>query len=204
MAWIDPRAEEYLRWRFTRADAYRLAPPGSPEAKMPGWIDPSATRVRAKEAAEDEARARAAAEQDEFERELLALRHDFAKLKLEYELRRFQQKYSPNQPRVSAGNPDGGQWTSGGGVATRTRLADAQHQIAAPTGLILSDAGPDPVRPDAQYAQTRIAIDASALTGISRVDETTRALAEKLAGRPIRSQRDLGPCTARWCTRLSS
>ena len=23
-------------------------------------------------------------------------------------------KYSPDQPRVSAGNPDGGQWTSGG------------------------------------------------------------------------------------------
>jgi hypothetical protein len=43
----------------------------------------------------------------------LALRHDLAKLTLEYELRRFQQKYSPNQPRVPAGNPDGGQWTSG-------------------------------------------------------------------------------------------
>lgn len=28
----------------------------------------------------------------------------------EYELRRFQQKYSPNQPRVPAGNPDGGRW----------------------------------------------------------------------------------------------
>jgi len=26
-----------------------------------------------------------------------------------------ERKYSPNQPRVPAGNPDGGQWTSGGG-----------------------------------------------------------------------------------------
>ena len=72
MAWIDPRAEEYLRRRFTRADAYRLAPPGSPEAKMPGWIDPSATRVRLREAQEEEARARAAAEQEALERDIEA------------------------------------------------------------------------------------------------------------------------------------
>jgi hypothetical protein len=26
--------------------------------------------------------------------------------------------YDPNQPRVPAGNPDGGQWTSGGGIGT--------------------------------------------------------------------------------------
>jgi len=25
-------------------------------------------------------------------------------------------KYDPNQPRVPAGNPDGGQWTDGGGI----------------------------------------------------------------------------------------
>ena len=30
-----------------------------------------------------------------------------------------EHKYSPNQPRVPAGNPDGGQWTDGGGGATR-------------------------------------------------------------------------------------
>jgi hypothetical protein len=117
MAWIDPRAEEYLRRRFTRADAYRLAPPGSPEAKMPGWIDPSATRVRLKEAQEEEARARAAAEQEAFEREVQALRVDhervreaLAEVKYELAWRRFQQKYSPDQPRSPKGNPDGGRW----------------------------------------------------------------------------------------------
>jgi hypothetical protein len=26
-------------------------------------------------------------------------------------------KYSPDQPRVPAGNPDGGQWTDGGGIS---------------------------------------------------------------------------------------
>jgi hypothetical protein len=58
----------------------------------------------------------AVAEREAFGREVLALRHDFTKLKLEYELRRFQRKYSPSQPRVPAGNPDGGQWTSGNGL----------------------------------------------------------------------------------------
>src|SRR5437660_1072888 len=86
MTYFHPAWLEHQRQRFTRADAWRLAPPGSPEAKPPGWLDPSATRVRLKEAQEEEARARAAAEQEALEREILALRHDFAKLKLEYEL----------------------------------------------------------------------------------------------------------------------
>src|SRR3954463_8245500 len=88
---------------WTRPDGYRFFKPGSLEAKMPGDLDSWATRVRAKEAAEDEARARAAAEQEEFERQVLALRHDFAKLKLEYELRRFEEKYRPDQPRDERG-----------------------------------------------------------------------------------------------------
>jgi hypothetical protein len=124
MAWIDPRAQEYLRRRFTRADAYRFAPPGTPEAKMPGWIDPSATRVRLKEAQEEEARACAAAEQEEFEREVAALREShqrvrimLADVKFELALRALGRKYSENQPRVPADNPDGGQWTSGAGSA---------------------------------------------------------------------------------------
>jgi len=50
MAWIHPAAVEHRRKLFTRADAYRFAAPGTPEAKMPGWLDPSATRVRLKEA----------------------------------------------------------------------------------------------------------------------------------------------------------
>ena len=41
-----------------------------------------------------------------------SLRVSFALIKLGYVLRR---KYRPDQPRVPAGNPDGGQWTSEGG-----------------------------------------------------------------------------------------
>jgi hypothetical protein len=113
MSYMHPAALAARRKYWTRPDAYRFAAPGTPEAKPPGWLDPSATRVRLKEAQEEEARAREAAAQEEYEREVLALRHDFAKLKLEYELRRFERKYSSNQPRVPAGNPDGGQWMNG-------------------------------------------------------------------------------------------
>jgi hypothetical protein len=48
--------------------------------------------------------------------------------------------FDPNEPRVPAGNPDGGQWTSSGRNDSR----------------ILSDAAPDnDWQPDAQYAQAR-------------------------------------------------
>jgi hypothetical protein len=109
MAWFDPRAVAHRRQMFTRHDAWRWAPPGSPEAKMPGWADPSATRVRLKAAQEEEARAREAAAQEEFERELLHLRREVKKLKLEHELWLFEQKYNPDQPR-----DDQGRWTTYG------------------------------------------------------------------------------------------
>jgi hypothetical protein len=116
MSYMHPALAEHLRKRWMRPDAYRFAAPGTPEAKPPGTLHPWAEVARQEQAAADEAKARAVAEQDEFEREVLALRHELAKLRLEYELRRFQQKYSPDQPRVPAGNRDGGQWTSGGGA----------------------------------------------------------------------------------------
>jgi hypothetical protein len=50
-------------------------------------------------------------------------------------------KYSPDQPRVPAGNPDGGQWTDGGGGINDQR--------------VLSDVDPEDIRPYQQYAQNR-------------------------------------------------
>jgi hypothetical protein len=150
MSYIHPAALEHLRKRWERADAYRFAAPGTPEAKMPGYLHPWAEVARQEQMAADEARARTAAEQDEFEREVLRLRHDFAKLKLEYELRRFQQKYSPDQPRVPAGNSDGGQWTSGGGTTVEVSVVDPRSDAA---GLVMSDVTPDGVRAWAQYAE---------------------------------------------------
>jgi len=144
MSYVHPAWLEHQRKRFTRADAYRFAPPGSPEAKPPGWIDPSATRVRLKEAQEEEARARAAAEQEEFERELLQLRWEVKKLKLDHELWCLEQKYSPNQPR-----DDRGRWTDSGAGAQPIGPAGS----SASDGVVLSDATPDPIMPGAQYAQ---------------------------------------------------
>jgi hypothetical protein len=50
----------------------------------------------------------------------------------------YDRKYRPDQPRVPAGNPDGGQWTEEG-----SGINDPQ---------VLSDESPDPIRPGAQYA----------------------------------------------------
>jgi hypothetical protein len=54
----------------------------------------------------------------EFQPELHALRGVLAGISLDLKLLRlahFFKGYSADQPRVPAGNPDGGQWTSGGG-----------------------------------------------------------------------------------------
>lgn len=60
---------------------------------------------------------------------LLELCADLAALEIRWALMKLAWKYNPSQPRVPAGNPDGGQWTSGwvqvaangqdeGGIAT--------------------------------------------------------------------------------------
>ena len=59
---------------------------------------------------------------------LLQLRREVAALSAELKFRRFLRDlkaYNPNQPRVPAGNPDGGEWTGEGGAAgpKRIRLA---------------------------------------------------------------------------------
>lgn len=81
-------------------------------------VDPIRPCVRAS------AQARSAAEQEAFERALLQLRWEVKKLKLEFALRRLRRKYSPDQPRVPAGSPEGGQWTRGG-----AGLANDSEQI---------------------------------------------------------------------------
>jgi hypothetical protein len=150
MAYMHPALAEHLRKRWVRPDACRFAAPGTPEAKPPGDLHPWAEVARQEQAAADEARARAVAEQDAFEREVLRLRHDFAKIRLDYELRRFQQKYSPDQPRVPAGNRDGGEWTSGGGegAGRDSGAASQDGQSLAQDRLPLTAASDQPPRSD--------------------------------------------------------
>jgi len=86
MAWVDPRYLEHLRKRFTRADAYRFAPPGTPEAKMPGYLHPSA-RIAAFEKAQQEVAEQQAAAWA-LERELLEIRRELDEVKLALAARR--------------------------------------------------------------------------------------------------------------------
>lgn len=62
--------------------------------------------------------------------------------------------FDPNQPRVPAGNPDGGHWTSSGDGSvgrTGTRRRSDPHD-----GRVLSDATPDNLeKPGARLAQAR-------------------------------------------------
>ena len=48
MTYFHPAWLEHQRKRFTRADAWRLAPPGTPEAKPPGYLHPSAHGAKPK------------------------------------------------------------------------------------------------------------------------------------------------------------
>jgi hypothetical protein len=212
MAWINPLAEEYQRRRFTRpdgdrylrADAYRLAAPGTPEAKPPGWLDPSATRVRLKEAQEEEARERAAAEWNELEREVWDMRtlvgHLKSYLALSREaqrstslrtqadraLERFNRAYAhyfaedkagfnPNQSRAPKGDPDGGQWVRDAGRdGSLVTKPAAMRRGPSDKPLPLHLPLGKPAGPE--VPRPRITIINNAQTGMSTVDGTTEKL----------------------------
>jgi hypothetical protein len=60
--------------------------------------------------------------------------------------------FNPSQPRVAAGNPDGGQWTSGGGRDGGERRRSSGGGINDPR--VLTDArDDDELKPRGQYAQ---------------------------------------------------
>jgi hypothetical protein len=85
--------------------------------------------------------ARMKAEQKQYE--LARLRHERASLRLDLallKLRHALRKYNPNQPRVPAGNPDGGRWTDGGGPAgsESTSIARARRLAEVIRVCILS------------------------------------------------------------------
>ena len=131
MSYIHPAAVAHRRDLYTRHDAWRVAP----EAKMPGWLDPSATRVRLKEAQEEEARA-------EFEAQVRALResHERARqllAEIEYELawRRLCRKYgyNPDQPRDELGK-----WTSGANAGNDATTTDHEQRDTPAVQLAMS------------------------------------------------------------------
>ena len=108
-------------------------------------------------------------------------------------------KYSPDQPRVPGGNPDGGQWTkgdagvgagassqsntetddgeSGGSEPARAAVASESEKHDSPT---MSDVTPDNTwKPGARYAQNNVQNNAK--TNNPTIDSTTDILLQTLA-----------------------
>ena len=83
-----------------------------------------------------------------------ALRHALAFRYMDalHRLSLHRSHYDPNQPRVPAGNPDGGQWTSEGRGSFGI-VAAREHATVLPSGPVASDASPYPVGVWSQYAQ---------------------------------------------------
>jgi hypothetical protein len=84
-----------------------------------------------KEEREREEQERLEAEhQAEIEREALKIKAEIAELRYDFMWAELCRKYgyNPNQPRVPAGNPDGGQWT---GSAAGSAAEPASAQLAA-------------------------------------------------------------------------
>jgi hypothetical protein len=98
---------------------------------------------------EDELLRQRRAEIAAIRRELEALSRDIRKAGEEWlvlakaELRAALKKYSPDQPRVSAGNPDGGQWTTddGGGASSSGSSHAARDESILPTRYAARDTG---------------------------------------------------------------
>jgi hypothetical protein len=131
--WIAHQRRRFTRpdgERYIRPDAYRFMPPGAPRCVgkdvlrycEPGRADRKNNRLAC---VDDDTDLRGlSVERDA----LVRLRSELSAIKAElkfWRLLRNSKAYNPNQPRVPAGNPDGGQWTSDGGslTAPRTRLA---------------------------------------------------------------------------------
>ena len=135
---MRPNAHLYIRndaWRFMRPGAPRYS--GRDVVKY-FWPDPEDQRVEPAVATEPDI-----GRDHAFEREVQELRCLLASLKVELALQKLgttYRKYSPNQSRVPAGSPDGGQWTGEGAASsrqpnrddTRVRLAAAEKPPLGP------------------------------------------------------------------------
>jgi hypothetical protein len=113
---------------YIRHDAWRFMPPGSPRyigKDVVKYFGPA--QVASDRRLRDGANAAAIALEI---RELQDLKCELAAVRTDISFRRFMRAlkaYNPNQPRVPAGNSDGGQWTNEGGGGSRPRLAAADQ-----------------------------------------------------------------------------
>jgi hypothetical protein len=105
----------------------------------------------------------------------------FELLLIKYGRQAHRIKFNPNQPRVPAGQSEGGQWTTSVGSdasasSQNTRRVDVS---ARPFGTPVNAAKPE-IQPIA--SRKIVTLDYSrALTGISTIDNATKTLSESLA-----------------------
>jgi hypothetical protein len=114
MAAIDERARTQRKARFLRPDAWRYRRPQAGRASLPSFM------------AEDE-RTEFIADLASIRRNLVALRLCLAAI--------VARKYDPDQPRIPAGQPGGGQWTDGDGArhaTLRTEGNDRRPELLQP------------------------------------------------------------------------
>ncbi|MGC2776790.1 MAG: hypothetical protein WA418_14275, partial [Bradyrhizobium sp.] len=144
LANVDPRFVRHDWKKWVRPDWQRWMPPD------PG---PSLRERLWRPYREEPPHQRRAAGQ--LESDILAFRCDLAALRFKLALIKGALRlkvFDPNQPRVPAGNPEGGQWTSGGGAISSeggahlpsTPVSSRRTRIAqlAPSGDTATDAGP--------------------------------------------------------------
>lgn len=115
----------------------------------------------------------------ELRRNLTAARAELFSIKKLLRARRI--KFSPDQPRVPAGQREGGQWTNSGGSAAAGQRENVGHVDVSFDSI---DAAVDGANQNVQQIASRkvVTLDYSrALTGISTIDNATKALSESLA-----------------------
>lgn len=127
MSCTNPTWQRHDWQRFVRHDAHRFMTPD------PNAYTSYATRLLARRR-EEEVEAEREAELKALNAQHLQVCRELADLKFELAFRRIFRKYDPNQPRVPAGNPDGGQWTSDAGKDGSTpglRSNSASDELSA-------------------------------------------------------------------------
>jgi hypothetical protein len=129
MAWQEHQRARFLRpdaARYVRPDAARFVRPRTDAAAVMSRLQKSSDRHDASDAYDLNREVRSVAS------DLRELRWILSELKLMHLCRQLIRKYgfNPSQPRVPAGDPDGGRWTDAGGGQIRFAASEPPHPRA--------------------------------------------------------------------------
>lgn len=137
LRWMRGDADRFMRpdaARFMRPDWERFVRPDWERFVRPEFLEHMRVEARARANAHDAQQEMSEAEWLDFQREIASLRADLAMLRQAVRAQKALH-HSNFQPRVPAGNPDGGEWTREGGQ--RVQVAQRGNKlpgISAPGG----------------------------------------------------------------------